>query len=203
MKLTPTQLRDLLDRYEAAETSLAEERALRDALASPDVPPGFRPYRQWFAGLDAIARTRAVPQDGPWSDAPQAATRGTVVDAPAAATATASARGPAAGLRVAHRAPARAGWTRLAAAAAVLLVLAGALLVWRKPLGHAPIAADAESAPVPIDWSKYEVTDPVEASRITRAALAQVSQHLHRGSELTAEELARMQPIHLILNSKS
>ena len=185
MNLTTAQIRALLDRYEAADTSLEEERTLGSVLAAPDLDPSLRPYRQWFVGLDAIGRVSAKPQEGPWS--------------------ASSTTGRTSQLRVVHRAAStRQLWSRIAVAALVLVVFAAGIVFWRKPAlpDSATIVADAEETPTAIDWSKYEITDPVEASRITRAALVQVSQHLHRGSELTAEELARMEPIHLILNNR-
>ncbi len=197
MKLNPAEIRALLDRYEAAETSLEEERQLKAALAESDLDASLLPYRQWFGGLEALRHASVPTQAGPWSQSP-AASGAAFAKTPA--TAAVSGTSP---LRVVHRASTRQVWSRIAVAAMLLVVCGAALLFWRKPqTPEAPLAA-IDGAAVPIDWSKYEVTNPEEASRITRAALVQVSQHLHRGGELTAEELGRMEPIHLILNRKS
>ncbi len=195
---TPAELRRLLDRYEAAETSVAEERRLKAALAEPGLPAEFAPYRQWFAGLQVLAKAEAKTTAGPWDAAtvapaqPNGAKVKTLRDAPTS------------GLRVVHRRPASAHWVRWAVAAMLIGVMgfgASLLLTERQPLGT--LAVEIPEAPTPIDWSKYEVTDPAEATRITRAALAQVSSSIHRGSELTAGELGRMASLQHLLNRKS
>ena len=195
MRLTEPQIRALLDRYEAAETSIAEERQLKAALADPQLDAEFAPYRQWFGGLRVLAQAPAPARSGPW-DAAVAKTEHAAAD-----------REPA--LRVVHRRTTDAmRYVRWAVAAALIGVMgfgASLLLQDERDLGTFALDTTApdDAAPAAIDWSKYEVTDPAEATRITRAALAQVSQSLHRGSALTAGELGRMESIHYILNRKS
>ena len=75
MRLTPAQLRALLDRYEAAETSVAEERALKAALAAPDVPEEFHAYRPWFGGLQVLAKAAPADRTGPWTQVADATVR--------------------------------------------------------------------------------------------------------------------------------
>ena len=180
--LTTAQIQALLDRYEAAKTSLDEERQLRQALAQPQLDESLQPYRQWFAGLDLIASAKTLGRPGPWQSANAAPL------APAQLT-------------VVHRTGPRQLWRRLAIAALALVVLGAALLFWRKPqTALQPNLAD-DSTPKAIDWSKYEVTDPAEAARITRAALTQVSHHLHRGTELTAAELGHLESLHHVITS--
>ena len=184
MKLTDAEIRALLDRYEAAETSLEEEAQLRKALSDQELNVEFHPYRRWFAGLDVIAGQQVLAKAGPWTDANEA---------------TGSSTAPK--LAVVHRAARvpRAAWWSIAALFLIALCAGLYLVRDATPTEGAAVVATEEVA-VPIDWSKYEITDPEEAARVTRAALVQVSQHLHRGSELTAEELSRMEPIHLIVN---
>ena len=288
MRLTETQIRGLLDRYEAAETSVAEERELRAALAAPDLPEGLRPYRRWFGGLEVLAKAAPTSRPGPWSvaggeplaqpEAPAQAPPPVAVETGApreAVVRTLATDGASAARRPSRR---RALLLRLAAAAAVIGLLAlGAGLLLRDGSGsEAPVAESAPPAPsgtvpealpqlppppapegprqdtptdrrapatladappsrqpeaprqrrvtpteevpgappaegtrfavagpAPIDCSKYEITDPDEAARLTRGALAEVSAHLQRGSALTAVELGRLQPLHHLHNYKS
>ncbi len=197
--ITPQDLRLLLDRYEAAETSVAEERLLKAALAEPGLPAEFAPYRQWFGGIQVLAKAEAKTTTGPWDAAivtPEQSNGAKVTSLREASTTN---------LRVVHRKPASTThWVRWAVAAMLIGIMgfgASLLLKEQAPLGTLAVAIP--EAPAPIDWSKYEVTDPVEATRITRAALAQVSTSIRRGSELTAEELGRMQSLQHLLNRKS
>ncbi len=229
--ITPDALRALLNRYEAAETSIAEERLLKAALAEPGLPTEFAPYRQWFGGLQVLAKAEAITKAGPWDTAatapaaaapsPPAGHRSAALLPGPKEQSAATRRGPAPPqpstpqpapqpgtpptLRVVHRKPASTThWLRYAVAAMLIGILgfgASLLIGDQAPLGTLSVALP--EAPTQIDWSKYEVTDPAEATRITRAALAQVSTSLRRGSELTAEELGRMESLQHLLNRKS
>ena len=204
--ITPAELRALLDRYEAAETSVAEERLLKAALAEPGLPTEFAPYRQWFAGLQVLAKAEAKTTAGPWDVATVAPERsnGAKVTSLRDASTSSLRDAPIVNLRVVHRKPATTNWVRWAVAAMLIGIMgfgASLLLTEQQPLGT--LAVELPETPTPIDWSKYEVTDPAEATRITRAALAQVSTSIHRGSELTAEELGRMDALQHLLNRKS
>ncbi len=83
-------------------------------------------------------------------------------------------------------------WLSVAAAAAMLLF---GLNTWFAPAtvinGGFPIA-EAQAQPAPIDWSKYEVTDPEEAYLILRGALKTASTELNRGTRITLRELEGM-----------
>lgn len=241
MRLTTPQIRALLARYEAAETTLEEERDLRAALSSPGIPEEFHAYRSWFGGLEVLASAPAPERAGPWSE--DARSRGSAPGRPSEAkvrdirrapatpppqgntdgalgNSTPGQRGnaqgsPAAAKPVHGRRRVRPLWVRLAVAAALVGLLGfGASLLLQPGTPDAPIAVTPDDQPLdnpttqqppstPIDWSQYEVTDPAEATRITRAALAQVSNRLRRGSALTAEHLGTMEPIHHLHNRKS
>ena len=209
MRLTAPQIRALLARYEAAETSLEEERALRAAMAAPELAEEFHAYRAWFGGLEVLANTPAPQRAGPWSEPVVESERTPEPGARIRSISSALATPPPQGRR---RSRTRLLWTRLAVAAALIGLLGlGASLLLQRDVTQSPLAeADAappetllDNPPSAIDWSKYEVTDPEEATRITRAALAQVSTRLRRGSSLTAENLGAMAPIHHLHNRKS
>jgi hypothetical protein len=78
-------------------------------------------------------------------------------------------------------------WLTAAAASAVLLL---SLNTWVGPTNaHDPsVIADAQ----PIDWSKYEVTDPEEAVRILHGALKTASTEINRGPTITIKELGEV-----------
>ena len=253
MRPTEAQLRALLDRYEAAATTVAEERQLRAALAAPDLPEALHPYRAWFGGLDALATAAPTQRPGPWS-APATDLAPAADDAPPRAPREATIRTLATTSTAQRGRRRRALFLRLAAAAAFIgfiglgvhLLIGGDAPAPAEPRsarrpgfasgspeatatrpGLAPAPPEATAirpgpAPAPpeatairpglasappeataIDWSKYEVTDPDEAARLTRAALAEVSTRLRRGSALTAVELGRLEPLHHLHNSKS
>lgn len=76
-------------------------------------------------------------------------------------------------------------WLTAAAAAAVLLL---SLNTWIGPPDTGSTIADAQ----PIDWSKYEVTDPEEAVRILHGALKTASTEINRGPTITIKELGEV-----------
>ena len=171
------RLRELARRYDAAETSLEEERELRELLRDPGLPQAYAPYRQLLTGAEALRR---LSPEVPWAEP-------TGAREPAAPGSQARAR-----LRPARRGAARRAWA--AAAAAALLLCAGALL-WRGE----PDARLPDPPTATIDWTKYEVTDAAEATRITRAALSTVSRRLDRSGHIASREVARLEPIQRVL----
>lgn len=205
-----TRLRALLARYEAAETSLAEERELRELLARPGLPSEFAAAAAAQRAYGVLAQAALAPPapgtpPAPWELPEADATR---VNGREAALPT---RTPGTKLQ-ARRAPARHRRPRLLAAAAVALLLAALALVTYQhigaddepPLAQLPLGTDEPAAAAgTVDWSRFEVTDPEQAARITRDALATVSRHLGDGGRITSREVARMRPIHHALNAKS
>ncbi len=168
-----SHLRSLLERYEAAETSLAEERELKQLLAAPDLPAEFAADAAYFGVQHTIAGMRAAPPEalpaGPWQQPPQ--------------------------LRTVHRR--RLLKVVYAAAAAVILVALGIGLFLHAEQSTDPTAPIAQATA--IDWSKYEITDPAEATRITSAALATVTHSIDRSGRITSREVSRIEPIHQVL----
>jgi len=182
----------LLQRYEAAQTTLAEENELREFFAQGEVPAELQRYASLFTVPRVLAKapTPSFPA-GPWDQAVQAST--SHQDSPLA---SASAKTKPSPLHVVHRRR-----IAIAAVAAVALLL---VLMWlpeaQKPSAPQPIAElQPTESPAAIDWSKYEVTDPEEATRITREALATVASSMQTGGAFTQRELGRMKPIHKIL----
>jgi len=87
---------------------------------------------------------------------------------------------------VRRRLPVR--WLATAAAAVLLLFAANQ---WLKPIPDPTGIAEAE----PIDWSKYEVTDPEEAYLVLRGALKTASTELNRAPGITIRELGELRKV--------
>jgi len=77
-------------------------------------------------------------------------------------------------------------WLTAAAASAVLLL---SLNTWVGP-PNTPTGPIAEAQP--IDWSKYEVTDPEEAIRILHGVLKTASTEINRGPKIAIRELGEV-----------
>jgi hypothetical protein len=74
-------------------------------------------------------------------------------------------------------------WAAVAASAAIAL----AVWYWQ------PKSAEVETPVVAaVDWSKYEVTDPEEALRITKKALKRTSRELNRAADRAAKEITKV-----------
>lgn len=91
-----------------------------------------------------------------------------------------------------RRLPSQRWWIGVAA----LLVLALGLW-WLAP---APLPTDADPATAAVDWSRYEIEDPEEALRITRAALVKTSRALNDGARQAMEEVERVKELNDPLN---
>jgi hypothetical protein len=78
-------------------------------------------------------------------------------------------------------------WLSAAAAAVVLMF---SINTWFDP--PTDITSSVIEAQQPIDWSKYEVTDPEEAYRILRGALQTASSEINRGPKITIQELGEV-----------
>lgn len=211
MNPTHDHIRRLLDRYDAAETTLAEERELRRLLADPAAAAAFPAEAALFGAWVVLANaTPAAPPEAPWL-APSDTGRREIsagrrsADAPGGRPTSSPgaplAEAPTPAHRRAHRPSRRLRLRltrfRLAAAAAVALFAAAALglLLGDATPADAPVVAEVAAAPA-VDWSRYEVTDSDEAARVTRIALAKVSTRLARGSRIASREVGRIEPIH-------
>ena len=185
MNLSTNRLRALLARYEAAETTVEEERELKALLHSPDLPSEFRADAAFFGVQQVLAKAemplRAETTSAPWNlDVAQ----------------TPKAISPA-GVRLAHR---RKLWRITAIAATLLVAIVASLFLFSTPDSSSqPIAQQSTT----VDWSKYEVTNPEEATRITRAAFATVSQGIESGGRITSKGIGRIEPIHYAIKAKS
>ena len=185
MNATHDRIRELLARYDAAESTLAEERELRRLLAEPTAAAAFPAAAKLLAVWPLLAATSAPPAaEAPWREE-------SAPSAPARATST-----PAAPRRLTPRRPVLRRPFTYAVAAAVAFFLAAAIGIALElgRGGRAP--ALAEATPTTIDWSRYEVTDPAEAGRITGAALRNISTRLERGTRIASREVSRIEPIH-------
>jgi len=188
----PQKLRALLERYEAAETSVAEERELKALLKADDLPSEFAHYRQWFGIQKAISTAKS---NKPFAEAPWLAPTKNGVD-----------HGQKPALKVVSKRSRTNLRIGIAAAIMLAIVMAAGLFFLSEDAGtnsNRAIAKNDVETPVTIDWSKYEITDPKEAARVTRAALANISQRIENGSKITSREVSRIEPIHNVFNSKS
>jgi len=80
-------------------------------------------------------------------------------------------------------------WLTTVAAACLLLFVHNWMELEPEITGF-PVAAT-----VPIDWSKYEVTDPEEAYLVLRDALKTASTELNRGPRMTIRELGELKEV--------
>ena len=184
MTMNHEHIRLLLERYERAETSLDEERELREYFTGPDVAEELKTLAPLFCVPQALGEASSPNYPaGPWD----------AVDTDSQAFAKTGGSTASSPLRVVHRRHQR---FKLAIAAAVALLVAIAIPLLLPTTPAEPIAAVEPSA---IDWSKYEVTDPEEATRITRQALASVAATLNTSGQVTQRELSRIKPIHKVL----
>lgn len=187
MNQSTDRLRELLARYEAAETTVAEERELKELLRSPDLPKEFYADAAFFGVQQVLAKAKMPLSQATTANSPWESTTGSAQ--PDIRTATT--------LSVATRHNFRVFF----AIAAVLLIAVVVGLYQLSDLNSSNTQPIAQAAP--IDWSKYEVTDPEEATRITRAAFATVSHGIESGGRITSKGISRIEPIHHAIKSKS
>ena len=210
-------IRALLARYDAVETTLAEERELRRLLAEPTHAAVFPEAAALFGAWSVLAQAAPPPaEEAPWLRDAEAApdhtearrhttTRGTPLASVSPGKGPEHAPGgrPALSPGGPHhlRRPrtlrrARRLYAAAVAAAVALLITAALALFLRAPTHDTPVLAEATPTPTAIDWSRYEITDPDEAGRITQRALANVSTRLRRGSRIASREVGRIETIH-------
>lgn len=64
MKITETTIRELLEKYEAAETSLAEDQKLKYYFeTASNIPKDLEVYQCLFIGFEAIRQEMPLPQN--------------------------------------------------------------------------------------------------------------------------------------------
>jgi hypothetical protein len=86
-------------------------------------------------------------------------------------------------------------WLMATAAAVLLLFTANGWLDDQPGPHDLPIAAAVAQKKTPIDWSKYEVTDPEEAYRVLRSALKIASSEMNRSTRLTVQGINEMEKV--------
>ncbi len=150
--------RQLLDKYFEGETSLQEERQLRQAFQQEGLPEDLQPFQPLFRYL------QHEQQDAGLSEGFEERLLQQLEPEPPSAT-------------VRRMQPYR--WV-LRIAAAVLLALG--------VYGVCQLTAEEKPAVAGIDWSKYEVQEPEEAFRLTQAALLKASSELNQGTSVAAKE---------------
>ena len=185
------RLQHLVARYDAAESTLAEEQELRALLRASDLPKAYLPYRALFGATQVLAKAQpTMYRAGPW-DQPAKLNGQPAKVVPLARKTSDTLQRPAPRTRRTARMR-TLRLVSLAAAAVVLVALAVSLL--RHADTAAPEAQPIASAQT-IDWSKYEVTDVDEAKRITAAALGTVTRNIDQSGRITSREVGRMHPI--------
>lgn len=160
-------MEQLLDKYFEGETSLQEEKQIRDYFQREKAPESLRPYQPLFQHL-AQEQSRRLGEDFDRKllqrleeARPQAKIR---------------------------RLPARSWALRIAAAVALVLGLWWAYLSQNTWL-------PAEQQAAAIDWSRYEVQSPEDAFRLTSTALLKASTELNHGASTAAHEMDKLKKV--------
>lgn len=83
----------------------------------------------------------------------------------------------------------RIRWQRWSIAATIALLLGLAAWVWQSNNEVKPIAQSS------IDWSKYELKDPVQALQVAHSALKRTSEALHQSTKMATEEVQQVKNI--------
>ena len=175
---------ELLARYHEAETTIAEERELKQLLATPGLPVRYAQYASYFRVQRVLAK--AEPLNAASFELPRVSAR-TPAERPLRA------RRASRTSRIRRYVPALAAVLAVTIIASVALFRTARSSDETSPFGKTEVAEAPTTQP--IDWSRFEVTDPDEATRITRAALAQVSNRIDRGSRITSKHVSRIEPI--------
>jgi len=163
MAYSTEQLDQLLDRYFAGQTSLSEEKKLRQWLNSPELPIAYEMYTQLF---DIWEEKKAEHLDDAFFQSFEQALHRQVQP-----LTPASSRGRLRSLF----------WLRTAAA--VLLLATAGYWMWSEqaaPTGNT------------IDWAQYEPETPEEAFRVYRNAMQKLSGDIRQGSARAAQKVDRL-----------
>lgn len=156
-------LDQLLNRYFAGKTSLAEEAELREQLSRPDLPEAYRAYASLFSVCqDKKEETLDEAFFASFEQALQKEVQ------------PSSSAGKTVRLRTAF-------WLR--SAAAVLLLAVAGYWLWYE---QTPPADET------INWAQYEPETPEEAFRIYRSAMQKLSGDLREGSVRAAQKVDRL-----------
>jgi hypothetical protein len=158
-----THIKELLDRYWEADTSLEEERQLKDYFRGPDVAPELERYRSAFAWADKAQR-------------PSAGLEAKILSGLRETTPGNARQTPVRNLY-------RQGWWY--AVAAVLVVCLGIQLIPRAPAPPAP-----PTAAVTTISDTY--ADPAQALAAVQKALRTVSSRMNKGREITRSRMGRL-----------
>ncbi len=156
-------IRELLDKYFEAETSLEEEKTLREFFSRRVNDPGLKPYQELFSFFqnEQLQQPSESLEERFFEKLSQEE--------------TSEPKQPEAILR-----PLRPWLMR---AAMVAFLLSGSWWIYTRYQPQTPTETAA------IDWSKYEPKTPEEAFRITREALGKASRHLNEGTSMAMEEM--------------
>jgi hypothetical protein len=157
------RIETLLERYNAGETTLAEEKELRQAFQDEALAQRYPAAAQWF-GYQVAAKKRRLR--------------------PAAARATQRRISGTA----APRRTLAVSWV-LRIAAALLIGIAAFQWLARDPAVTGFPVAETETT---VDWSKYEVTDPAEAARILSRSLRTMSGEMRSGLKTAGQEIRKV-----------
>ena len=159
-------MEQLLDKYFEGETSLMEERRLREYFQRDTVPEALRPYQPLFRHL---AKERSHKPSADFDQKLLQQLEG----------------GQPLGAKV-RRLPVRTWALRIAAA--VILGLG----VWWAYFSQYNAQKPQQAG---IDWSKYEVESAEEAFRLTSTALLKASSELNQGASTAAHEMDKLKKV--------
>ncbi|MBK6947655.1 MAG: hypothetical protein IPH16_05865 [Haliscomenobacter sp.] len=159
-------IRELLDKYFRGETTLEEEKTLREFFSRDVADPDLKPYQELFSFFQ-IEQLQQPSEGLEERFFEQLSKRE-----------TSEPKRPEAILRTLRP------W--LVRAAMVAFLLIGSWWIYtRNEMNPATETAA-------IDWSKYEPETPEEALRITKEALGKASRHLNKGTSMAMEEMNLM-----------
>jgi hypothetical protein len=167
-----SQIAKLLDKYFEGETTLSEEKQLKDYFSYSEVHPDFEEYVSLFRFFNESEGIQLSDSfDAKLMERIQAETTPTKSIEPG--------KNEAKVLRLNFKMISKV-------AAAVVFVLA-AWYFYEKP---APVTQPIASEET-IDWSKYEVKTPEQALEATRMALTKTSYEINAGAGMVAKEMSK------------
>lgn len=157
------RIETLLESYYAGETTLAEEKELRQVFQNEDLADRYPDAARWF-GYQVAAKKRRL--------------------APAAARATQRRISGA----TAPRRTLAVHWVLRIAAALLIGIAAFQWLNHEPVVTRFPVAETQRT----VDWSKYEVTDPEEAARILSKSLRTMSGGMNSGLKTAGKGIRKI-----------
>ncbi|MEO1514952.1 MAG: hypothetical protein AAFV95_08060 [Bacteroidota bacterium] len=162
-------IKALLEKYWAGESSLEEERQLKQYFSQADIAPELKPFQSVFQ-LFAQEASPSLDEDFDRRLEQRLHQQAKTVR-----------------LSTADKRPARFLYRRIASAAAILLLaVATVWWVWPETAQKPAVASN-------VDWEKYECPNPEDCLEQVQMALKLVSGKLNKGTDVAASGLEKME----------